>query len=584
VVRSIEGRPKRYEVVAGDRRLRALREIHRDNGDPKIPCVLREVDAATADAMSLGENFAREQMHPLDEAEAFAKLATGEGKDAQAIAAEFGVTEHYVRQRMKLATLSEPVKSAYREGTIDTATAEAFAAVPEDRQLEVWKEVGGHPRHAEHVRNVIANAWIDAKHALFDLSTLSESAVSRDLFGDRVLVERQAFMEAQTQALETQGQAMTEDGWSQVVIGRREDVQDRLYAMETAQREFGEQTGRKLAKLAARRQKLEKMAEKAGEGDEAHLRRLQKRYDELETHENEILEQAPERFSEETKAIGTSFLILDPDGRVHREHRVPRQRQRHSVTTGGRATAGGAVERPKVPTSDELSDKQLAATFTHQALAVREALLGSAIARKRVLVMILHDKIRSEALAVRHEPNGVTLHASSDGFSSAAFNAMRKKRAKLDPFHDQHFVEDWQRYEQLAGLSAPKLDCLVDLLIVELITAHSQRRTELVHRLAVELKVNVRDHWRPDAAWLSGFQKFQLGHLITELKGPLHAPSPERKKSELVDSLVTLFTDAAEGKLEDKQLAERVNYWLPSNLREMKEDAKEDHVPERKLS
>src|SRR5258705_7066896 len=167
VVRPIEGKPKRYEVVAGDRRLKALREIHHDDGDPKIPCVLRDVDTATADAMSLGENFGREAMHPLDEAEAFAKLATSDGKDAQAIAAEFGVPEHYVRQRMKLATLAEPVKAAHREGNIDTATAEAFAAVPTDRQLEVWKELHGKPRPAEHVRNVIANAWIDAKHGLF---------------------------------------------------------------------------------------------------------------------------------------------------------------------------------------------------------------------------------------------------------------------------------------------------------------------------------------------------------------------------------------------------------------------------------
>ena len=125
VVRPLEGKPKHFEVVAGHRRLRALQEIHRGNGDPKTPCILRDVGAATADAMSLGENFCREAMHPLDEAEAFSKLATGEGKDAKAIAAEFGVGEHYVRQRMKLATLAEPIKAAHREGKIDTATAEA---------------------------------------------------------------------------------------------------------------------------------------------------------------------------------------------------------------------------------------------------------------------------------------------------------------------------------------------------------------------------------------------------------------------------------------------------------------------------
>jgi ParB family chromosome partitioning protein len=566
VVRRLEA--KRFEVVAGDRRLRALREIHKGNGDPKIPCVLRDVDTATADAMSLGENFGREAMHPLDEAEAFAKLATTDGKDAEAIAAEFGVPEHYVRQRMKLATLAEPVKSAHREGLIDTATAEAFSAVPEDRQLEVWQELNGHPHHAEHVRNIIANAWIDSKHALFDLSALPESSVSRDLFGDRVLVERQAFMEAQTKALDAQRQALGEEGWAEVVIGKREDVQDRLYSMETPEQEFDEKTSRKLAKIAARREKLERTANKVGRRDEAKLNRLQKRYDALEAEEQEIVEQAPEFFSEETKAMATSFLILDPDGRVHREYRIPRKRHHRSSDGNGHASGGGVTEKPKAPTSDELSDKQLAVTFTHQAIAVREALLKNRPALKRVLALILHEKVRSDALSVRHDANGTTLHATTDGFSSEAFDRLRAKRTKLDPFEKDHYVEDCEGYDEFAKLSASKLEDLIDLLIAECVTAHMHRRTELVHRLATELKVDARSHWRPDSEWLSSFQKIQLADLITKLKGSVHAPAPERKKSDLVDALAKLFAEAAEGKLEDKELGDRVNCWLPSNLQE----------------
>ena len=582
VVRRLEG--KRLEVVAGDRRLRALREIHRDNGDPKIPCILRDVDTATADAMSLGENFGREAMHPLDEADAFAKLATSDGKDAHAIAAEFGVPEHYVRQRMKLATLAEPVKAAHREGKIDTATAEAFAAVPTDRQLEVWKELNGNPRHAEHVRNIIANAWIDSTNALFDLSTLPESSISRDLFGDRVLIERQAFMEAQAKALEAQQHELTEQGWKEVVVGRREDVQDRLYAMDTPEREFDEQTRRRLDKITARQDRLQQAAEKIGDGDESKLQRLQQRYDALEAEEQELVKPAPEHFSEETKAAATSFLILDPDGRVHREYRVPRTRHQRAAGGNGHAGGGGAGDdEPKPPTSDELSDKQLATTFTHQAVAVREALLKHTAARKRLLALILHEKVRSEALAVRHDANGTTLHASSEGFRSPAFDRLREKRAKLDPLEKQHFVEDREAYEQLEKLQASKLDTLIDLLVVECVTAHMQRPTDLVHHLAMELKVNVRDHWRPDADWLSSFQKIQLGHLVVELKGPVHAPAPERKKSELVAMLDKLFTDAAEGKLEDKQLADRVNDWLPSNLREVRKDeTKKQHTRSRR--
>jgi len=576
VVRCIKIKPKRYEVVAGDRRLQALREIHRGNGDPKIPCVLRDVDTVTADVMSLGENFAREQMHPLDEAEAFAKLATSDGKDAAAIATEFGVREHYVKQRMKLASLSATVKDAHREGRVDTATAEAFAAVPEDRQLEVWKELGGNPRHAEHVRNVIANAWIDAKHAKFDLSSLPPDAVSGDLFADRVLVERRVFMEAQANAVESQRQSLAEEGWSEVVIGRREDVYDRLLSMDTPEREFDEATERKLAKVASRRERLEAAVDKLDDDDQSKLNRLQARFEQLETQEQEIVASAPEHVSEATKAVATAFIILDPDGRVHRECRIPRRR--HSASRGnGHSDSehGGGSRKSAPPTSDDLSDRQLALTFTHQALAVREALLKDTATRKRVLAMILHERVHSEAIAVRHDANAVSITTAGEEFNSPIKDRMVELRSRLEPFSGTAAIEDVEAYRLLSKLAASKLDGLIDLLTVECVTAHLRRRTSLVQDLTAELEVNVRDTWRPDAVWLAGYQKFQLAHLIAELLGPIATPSPDRKKSELVTQLDKLFGDAAAGKLEDKKLADRLNQWLPANLRDEKKATRE---------
>ncbi len=572
VVRPCAEKPKHFQVIAGNRRLAALREIHRKNGDPKIPCVLRKVDAATADAMSLGENFGREPMHPLDEAEAFARFASQEGKGAAAIASEFGVNERYVRQRMKLATLAEPVKVAYRERSLDTATAEAFAAVPEARQLEVWEEVHSRPRHAEHVKNVIAHDWIDAKLALFDQTILPESVISQDLFGERVLIERGAFLDAQANALLGEQKTLTEDGWSEVVVGKREDVQDRLLSMDFLPKEFDPTTTKKLAEIASACRKLEKAAEKIDENDEARLDRLQSRFEALEEKQRELEESASAVFSEETKARATVFLILDPDAQVHREYRIPRrQRARGDAGHGGVSGDGNSAEsKPQAPTSDDLGERQLAATFSHQALCVREALYKNPKARKRVLALLLHEKVRSEALAVGHEANGTSLHTTSEGFKSEAHTRLQATRAKLDPFTKAHFVEDVDGYAQLVKLPEKKLDALIDVLLVDLITAHPQRPTALVVHLAEELKVNVRDDWRPDASWLGSFQKIQLAHLISELLGPVHAPAPERKKSDLVKQLDKLFADAVQGKLEDKALAEKVNRWVPANLREVK--------------
>ena len=586
IVRPDDAHPGNYRVTAGNRRLAALREVHKGD-DPRVPCVFRpdEGDDA-ARAVALAENFAREPMHPLDEATTFAKLAKDDGRDADAIAADFGVTPAYVRQRMKLATLAGVVQAAYRAGTIDTGTAEAFAAVPAQRQEAVWAETGGSPQHAAHVRSVIAHGWIDAAHALFDVATLPEWTVSGDLFGDRVLVERGAFLSAQAEALAAERQQLAEDGWAEVFAGPAADVQDRLWSMTVAPHEYDEATTATLRKLAGRRERIDtKFAELDDDNDPdgTKANALAAKLETLDEEERTLTADAPVRYAKATKGAGTAFLILDPDGRVRREYRVPRPRHAAGTSAGGSPATGGswAAVTPPPPTSDDLREGQLATTFTHQALGVRRALLDDPAARRRVLALVLHERVRSEALAVRHDANGTTLHADrTDGFASAARDELRQRRAELDPFHGRPFITDTDAYATLVAVPEAQVEALIDLLTVECVTAHLQRRTDLVWRLSVELGVDVRQLWRPDAAWLAGYQKAQLVHLVYTLRGPAYGPAAERKrKSEIVAELATLFADAAEGRMEDGSLATRLNAWLPANLRP--EDAAE---PERQAA
>ena len=213
-----------FKVKAGKRRLHALRTIHRSTPDVAVSCMVQDVDTQTGDAMALAENVIREQMHPLDEAEAFARLAHVEAKGVSAIAAEFGVEVRYVRQRIQLAALADVVKAAYRDGVIDTATAEVFASVPTVAQAEAWEECGGRVTNHHHAQQLIASDWIDAKQALFDLDTLSagnsggSGVVSRDLFSERVMVERKAFFAAQAQAVEVEQDRLLESGWVGVEV------------------------------------------------------------------------------------------------------------------------------------------------------------------------------------------------------------------------------------------------------------------------------------------------------------------------------------------------------------------------------
>jgi ParB family transcriptional regulator, chromosome partitioning protein len=567
IVRPAE-EPDQYVVMAGGRRLAALREVYRGK-DPKIGCQIR--GDGDPEAISLAENFVREPMHPLDEAEAFARLIREEDKDVATVASNFGVTPAYVRQRIKLATLCDPVKAAYRDNGIDTGTAEAFAAVPEDKQLEVWQELDGSPSHAEHVRKIISNAWIDAKNALFDITTLPPEKVSRDLFGDRVLVERQAFFTAQSEALIAKQKSLQEEGWSEVVVASQNDVHDRLWRMDEAPVVLDEVIAKKLIKLDEKRGALEAQLEKIDGEDHAAREAHQKKVDALDEQQDELTKDVPVQYTEAVKAVGTVFLILGPDGQVRTQCRVPKAR-----STDVRGDDDGSTDPnapPIPPTSDDLSDKQLASLFTAQALAVRQSLLESSLARKRVLVLLLHRHVRSGALAMHHDANETNDYADrTEGFACPALDALRSKRAELDPFSKDNFISDTDAYGRLMQCSETQLDELISLLTVEFVTANLARPTELVGLLATELAVDLRKQWRPDATWLGCYQKLQLSQLIATLRGPAYDASADRKKSELLEIATAIFAGAAEGHVTDPDLKRRANAWLPKLFLQHLED------------
>lgn len=140
---------ERFEVVAGGRRLMALRllaEADRIPADHPIPVLVEE--RGEARQTSLSENLHRVAMNPADEFEAFATIVERFEKEgllnSDAIAAtakRFGVSARHVQQRLRLAALAPPILEALRSGEIGVETAKAYASTPDqDRQLAHWEE------------------------------------------------------------------------------------------------------------------------------------------------------------------------------------------------------------------------------------------------------------------------------------------------------------------------------------------------------------------------------------------------------------------------------------------------------------
>jgi len=134
---------KLYEVIAGKRRFRAMRELA-DEGEihPDMMVACRILDESTNDTeISLAENEARVGMHVVDQVTAFRRL-TEEGVARDRIAERFGISERTVDQRLRLGGLPAEILDAARDGQVKLEHLHAFAVTADQgRQLEVWNRI-----------------------------------------------------------------------------------------------------------------------------------------------------------------------------------------------------------------------------------------------------------------------------------------------------------------------------------------------------------------------------------------------------------------------------------------------------------
>ncbi|TKT82469.1 ParB/RepB/Spo0J family partition protein [Aquamicrobium sp. LC103] len=86
--------------------------------------------------ISLDENVTRAAMHPADQFEAFHELSQKRGRGAAEIAARFGVSEHVVKQRLRLGTVSPKLMKVYREGKLTLEQLQAFAVTDDHARQE----------------------------------------------------------------------------------------------------------------------------------------------------------------------------------------------------------------------------------------------------------------------------------------------------------------------------------------------------------------------------------------------------------------------------------------------------------------
>lgn len=129
--------PKKFEIIAGERRWRASQLAGLD----KVPCVIRDVPDEAAIAMALIENIQREDLNPIEEAAALQRLQDEFELTHQQVAEAVGKSRTTVTNLLRLMSLSAEARKLVEHGDLEMGHARAILTLDHPKQTEAARAI-----------------------------------------------------------------------------------------------------------------------------------------------------------------------------------------------------------------------------------------------------------------------------------------------------------------------------------------------------------------------------------------------------------------------------------------------------------
>jgi ParB family chromosome partitioning protein len=119
-----------YEIVVGERRYRAAQRA----GLEEIPAIVKTLPDDKRFDIALIENLQREDLNPIEEAEAYRSILERDTITQAQLAARVGKSRSYIANMLRILDLPEEIKDHVSRGTISVGQAKAILALPDDKE------------------------------------------------------------------------------------------------------------------------------------------------------------------------------------------------------------------------------------------------------------------------------------------------------------------------------------------------------------------------------------------------------------------------------------------------------------------
>lgn len=126
-----------YTIIAGERRWRACKNANTKS----IPCIVRDIENKNASEIALIENIQREDLNPIDEANAYDFVMERYGITQEEVSNIVGKSRVYVTNIMRLSNLDEYVKNKIITNEISAGHGRAMLSLTADRQIALTDKI-----------------------------------------------------------------------------------------------------------------------------------------------------------------------------------------------------------------------------------------------------------------------------------------------------------------------------------------------------------------------------------------------------------------------------------------------------------
>ena len=575
VVKKSTDKTNSYEVVAGGRRLAALKHLVKNKQlkrNHPVECLVVESDDVTA--VSLTENVAREDMHSADKCLAYQTMFVDDKASVKDIACLFGTTQNDVKRYLKLASVSPLIMTAFKADKLSIDCVKAFTVSDShEEQDSCFKHFSSRYFDSHSIRDFLLSESLLSDHKLAKLIGLKAykkagGKTSTDLFSNEThLLDMPILISLVEELLNVEKEALLSNEWKwvEILTNGSPNIFD-YNLVDPTPVNVPKKIDNEIEKLSARYKELEEM------NSEEWSDELETEYDDIESRLEDLDVERDKYgvYSLKDKSYSGCIVFVNPKGELAVQKGLAKAAdfKKQLVSESKAEQESNETDRVEPETVDS---KAYAASLNVDIKIYKQQIIKSKIASSPIFAndlliftlsrkLLLNEYFNSSLNISCESTDGKPkLDDLADTTAGQAFADLYRK-LELSYLREESKIESFAMFQKL---KRSQKDKIMSYVTGSVFTLSDNQTDEMI---VGQLDIDFASNWRPTYDnFFSRLVRINLLDLGKEWRGDKwFSDNLNNKKKDIAQALHDVFHSDEE--LTDPLMVIR-SEWLPDGFK-----------------